>query len=328
MNCFRNSCYVQSLPPTLRLIMWDYGQLQESHEKEYIREKFILTYNELSSLEYTFLAEQIANAQAFVRNCIYKTLVNDNVPKDKAKLCSQSTVSQRDIQRVFTFFNWLWNWFKRPTKYNRDDFSVSCRALFVALALVYYFRLNNQSRQQFKSKMNNICLVNKQNIPVTFEQAISDEFEWVSEHINLPFGIAPTDALKENIYAMILCTMTRVPLIIVGPPGSSRTLSFKIVTSSFRSPVSKQKDDSDILMNLDPHFYQCSHKSTSIELESVFHKAEIYQKAFDNYGIRNRSLVFLNMADLLNDDSLWDILHYYLDNHKVRYKLIYDRLLF
>ena len=298
--------------------MWDFGQLQESHEKEYIREKFFLIYNELSSLECTFLTEQIASAQAFVRNCAYKTLVNNNVPEDKAKLCSQSTVSQRDIQRVFTFYDWLWKWFKRPTKYGRDDPSVRCRALFVALALVYYFRLNDQSRQQFKNEMSKFCLVDEQSIPVTFEQAVSDEFDWVSEHINLPVGIDPTDALKENIYAIIVCTMTRVPLIIVGPPGSSKTFSFKIATSNFRIPVSKQKDDSDILMNLDPHFYHCSHKSTSIEIETIFHKAEIHQKVFDNYGIRNHSCVFVNMDNLLKDYSLSDILRYYLEKNKVR----------
>ena len=298
--------------------MWDYGQLQESHEKEYIRENFFLTYNELSSLECTFFTEQIANAQAFVRNCAYKTLVNNKVPEDKAKLCSQSTVSQRDIQRVFTFYDWLWKWFKRPTKYDRDDFSVSSRAVFVALALVYYFRLNDEYRKKFKKEMNECSPVGKQGILVTFENALDDEFEWVSEHVDLPVGIAPTDALKENIYAIIVCTMTRVPLIIVGPPGSSKTFSFKIATSNFRIPVSKQKDDSDILMNLDPHFYHCSHKSTSIEIETIFHKAEIHQKVFDNYGIRNRSCVFVNMDNLLKDYSLLDILHYYLENNKVR----------
>ena len=298
--------------------MWDYGQLQESHEKEYIREKFILTYNELSSLEYTFLTERIAKAQQFIRSCVYKTLINNNLAEDKAKLYSQSTVSQRDIQRVFTFYDWLRKWFKRPTKYDRDDFSVSCRAVFVALALVYYFRLNEQSRQQFKNEMSKVCLVDEQSIPVTFEQAVSDEFDWVFEHINLPIGIAPTDALKENIYAIIVCTMTRIPLIIVGPPGSSKMVSFKIVTSNFQCPVSKQKNDSDILMTLDPHFYQFSHKSTSKEIETVFHKAEIHQNIFDNNGIRNHCCVFFNMDSLLKDYSSCDILHYYLDNNKVR----------
>ena len=173
-------------------------------------------------LEYTFLTERIAKPQQFIRSCVYKTLVNNKVTGDKANLYSQSTVSQRDIQRVFRFFDWLLKWFKRPTKYDRNDFSVSCRAVFVALALVYYFRLNEQSRQQFKNEMSKICLVDEQSIPVTFEQAVSDEFDWVSDHINLPIDIAPTDALKENIYAIIVCTMTHIPVIIVGPPGSSK----------------------------------------------------------------------------------------------------------
>ena len=99
----------------------------------------------MSSLEYTFLAEGIAKAQKSIRHCDYTTFVNNHhLPEDKAKLCFQSTVSQRDIQHVFTFYDWLQKWFKRPTKYNVDGFSLSCHVVFVALALVYYFRLNDK----------------------------------------------------------------------------------------------------------------------------------------------------------------------------------------
>ena len=298
--------------------MWVYGQLQESHEKEYIREKFILTYNDLSCLEYTFLTERIAKAQKFIRYCAYKTLINNKVTDDKAKLCSQSTVSQRDIQRVFTFYDWLREWFKRPTKYKVDDFSVSCRAVFVALALVYYFRLNEKYRKQFKEEMIERRPVGEQGIPVTFEDALNDEFKWVSEHVDLPVGIAPTDALKENIYAIIVCTMTRIPLIIVGPPGSSKTLSFKIVTSNFQGQESKWKNDIDILLRMDPHFYQCSRSSTSTEIETVFQRAENRQKTFDEGSIKSQSVVLMDEAGLAEDshESL-KVLHYYLDNPKV-----------
>lgn len=34
---------------------------------------------------------------------------------------------------------------------------------------------------------------------------------------------------QENLFAIIVCTQLRMPLIIVGPPGSSKTLSFQIV---------------------------------------------------------------------------------------------------
>ncbi len=34
---------------------------------------------------------------------------------------------------------------------------------------------------------------------------------------------------QENVFAIIVCIQLRTPLIIVGPPGSSKTLSFQIV---------------------------------------------------------------------------------------------------
>ena len=308
--------------------MWDYGQLQEDHEIEYIRKKLSLTYNNLSHLEGNFFTEQIAEVQKFVRCCAYETLKENKVANDKAKLCSQSTVSQRDIQRVFTFYDWLQKWFKRPTKYGRDDPNVRCRALFVALALVYYFRLNERYRKQFKEKINKCCRpVGEHGFLGTFEVALEDEFKWVSEHVDLPIGIAPTDALKENIYAIIVCTMTHIPLIIIGPPGSSKTLSFKIVTSNFQGQESKWKDDIDILLRLDPHFYQCSRNSTSTEIETVFLRAENRQQAFDEGSIGSQSVVLMDEAGLAEDshESL-KILHYYLDNPKVSeilYNLLY-----
>jgi hypothetical protein len=41
----------------------------------------------------------------------------------------------------------------------------------------------------------------------------------------LPFPVW----LQENVFAIIACIQLKMPLIIVGPPGSSKTLSFQIV---------------------------------------------------------------------------------------------------
>lgn len=37
----------------------------------------------------------------------------------------------------------------------------------------------------------------------------------------LPKGLAKTDALMENFYAITLTTMLRIPLLITGPPGKN-----------------------------------------------------------------------------------------------------------
>jgi len=58
--------------------------------------------------------------------------------------------------------------------------------------------------------------------------------------LSLPTGIAKTEALKENLFATIICTVTNTPLIIVGAPGSSKTLSFNLTTSNLNGPESRE----------------------------------------------------------------------------------------
>jgi len=58
--------------------------------------------------------------------------------------------------------------------------------------------------------------------------------------LSLPTGIAKTEALKENLFATIICTVTNTPLIIVGAPGSSKTLSFNLTISNLKGPESRR----------------------------------------------------------------------------------------
>ena len=43
------------------------------------------------------------------------------------------------------------------------------RAILVALGLVYYFRLNSEFREEYKEKMEDIC------VDITFTDALDDE---------------------------------------------------------------------------------------------------------------------------------------------------------
>jgi len=76
---------------------------------------------------------------------------------------------------------------------------------------------------------------------VTFSDAFNEDLDWFAEQISLPPGIAKMQALKENLFAIIMCTMTHTPLIITGVPGSSKTLSFNLVVTNLRGQESKNK---------------------------------------------------------------------------------------
>ena len=46
--------------------------------------------------------------------------------------------------------------------------------------------------------------------------------------------IAQNAALKENIFMMIVCTQNRIPLFLIGKPGSSKSLAKSMVTNALR----------------------------------------------------------------------------------------------
>ena len=53
-------------------------------------------------------------------------------------------------------------------------------------------------------------------------------------------NIAKNKALKENVFMMIICIENRIPLFLVGKPGSSKSLSKSMVVDAMKGNSSKQ----------------------------------------------------------------------------------------
>ena len=242
-----------------------------------------------------------------------------------AEKSSHSCVSQRDIQRVFTFYDWLSKIYVKYKPYgDRKDYQR--RAVLVALGLVYYMRLNAKFRCEYSEFLDNHhCSPNE----LSFSQALQDELDYYIQQVELPKGIAPTLALKENIFATILCTMTHTPLIIVGAPGSSKTLSFNLTVANFKGQRSKKSllfRDTKIFFSLDPHYYQCSRRTTSNEIEAVFSHAINRQRNHRQFNIY--CVVFMDEAGLPEEshESL-KVLHPCLDKQEVSFVAITNHIL-
>ena len=148
--------------------------------------------------------------------------------------------------------------------------------------------------------------------------------------MELPVGIAKTQALKENIFATIVCTVTHTPLIIVGAPGSSKTLSFNLTIANLKGQESKMKlfRDITVFRSLDPHFYQCSRRTTSNEIQTVFSRAINRQRSHIKFGLPIYCVVFMDEAGLPEEshESL-KVLHYYLDQQEVSFVAITNHVL-
>ena len=147
----------------------------------------------------------------------------------------RSCVSQRDIQRVFTFYQWFMSTYEAYKPYLEQP-CYQRRAVLVAMGIVYYMRLNKKYRKEYREYLDKLHRLPTE---VNFSEAFEDELNYYIKKVTLPRGIAHISALKENIFATIVCTMTHTPLIIVGDPGSSKTLSFNQATANLKGQESK-----------------------------------------------------------------------------------------
>ena len=320
------------MAPTLELLKWSYGSLRKEDEHEYVLEKMKLCNlheneeaNEKDNSEtkhvFHFLATLIHKGQTLLREYACEQMCAGSLKKEYAEIYATSCVSQRDIQRVFTLYEWLLTWFKNSNQYcESDNFSHRVRATFVSIGIVYYFRLNPKYRKKFEEEMNTFIEIGKRGMKLRFSEVLQDELDSMISKFHLPLRIAATQALKENIYATIICILNKIPLIIVGPPGSSKTLSVKIISACMKGNYSQSKEfrNEELFPPVDQHSYQCSRRSNSNEIEAVFKHAINHKNMLDEVGIKNCTVVVMDEAGLTEEshESL-KVLHYYLDEHKV-----------
>ena len=324
-NWTRTTYYVRKLHPTLDFLKWDYGSLDEQQERDYVTAKMKMLNMDMAGVQIQYLTDLIIVSHNLMREYAEEQLCDQSMDSTEAKIAAQSCVSQRDIQRVFTFFQWLQKLYKEFKQHNNMHNS-SRRAILVSLSLVYYMRLSTKYREKYKEYID-------QKYPskdISFSSALKAELEWFVKNIRLPPGIAPTQALMENLFATIVCTSTHMPLIIVGAPGSSKTLSFHLVIANLKGHESKEDSfrKTDIFHSLDPQFYQCSHRTTSNEIDTVFSRAINRQRSHSRFSLPIYCVVFMDEAGLPEEshESL-KVLHYHLDRQEVSFVAITNHML-
>ncbi len=101
----------------------------------------------------------------------------------------------------------------------------------MAIAMGYYFRLPSDQRQTLEASIDKE-LTNKYKCRMSFVHTIKRVETTLYDNTSIPVGIARTDALLENLLCTVVCIDTKIPLIIVGPAGCSKTLSFSIAVDS------------------------------------------------------------------------------------------------
>ncbi|CAG8811030.1 25259_t:CDS:2, partial [Racocetra persica] len=164
-----------------------------------------------------------------------------------------------------------------PDNSGRINFLVRCYIL--AISLCYQSRIYEQElRTEYRKEMIKVFQRQKINIKDgDFIKIIRDEQEdWV-KRMQLPPNTAMNEALLENVLVMIVCILTKIPVFIIGAPGSSKSLAIKLVGQNLRG-----SDSNDRYFRKLPQVYlisyQGSSSSTSDGIIKVFDKAIKYQE--------------------------------------------------
>eukprot|EP01083_Nonionella_stella_P251703 868157_1 len=136
-------------------------------------------------------------------------------------------------------------------------------------------------------------------------------------NIDLP-GIAWNQTLKENLFVLLTCIQTKIPCILVGKPGSSKTLALSIIRD-FLSSNTKRNEDILRRHNLKPIYvlsFQCSAHSKAKDIEKKWRQT--VAKAQHATDDSNRDTIYVLLLDEIglaehSDNRPLKVLHQLLE---------------
>ncbi|XP_034046727.1 E3 ubiquitin-protein ligase rnf213-alpha [Thalassophryne amazonica] len=288
---------VQALPPSMIPLVWDFGQLNDQTEKIYIQQivQRVIAMKGLDPDYISLITEVLSASQRHMRK--------------RKNECS--FVSLRDVERCMQAFVWFYEnhemFFEeleefeknqstekneKPQKYAEDRDPVLW-SLVMSIGVCYHACLEKKEKYQ-----QIVC----KGLPGYNQAKIKQDISVMQDLLlsGVPLGetIARNGALKENVFMMVLCIELRIPLFLVGKPGSSKSLSKTLVADAMQG----QAAHSDLYKRLKQvHLvsFQCSPHSTPEGIINTFKQCGRFQegKNLDEYI----SVVVLDEIGLAED---------------------------
>ncbi|XP_075850113.1 E3 ubiquitin-protein ligase RNF213 isoform X2 [Microcebus murinus] len=266
---------VHALPPSLIPLVWDFGQLDDTAEKLYIQQivQRLVDSVRLEPAETRVITEVLSASQGFMRK--------------RQDECS--FVSLRDVERCVKVFKWFYDHsemllVKLDSLVRESNTSKGhvqrdpiLWSLVLAIGVCYHASLENKD-----SYRKDICRFFPE--PYDDSKVILEEITRTQDlflnGVPLRRTIAKNLALKENVFMMVICIELKIPLFLVGKPGSSKSLAKTIVADAMQG----QAAHSDLFRSLKQvHLvsFQCSPHSTPQGIIGTFRQCARFQQGKD-----------------------------------------------
>uniref|UniRef100_A0A8B9MD47 RING-type E3 ubiquitin transferase n=1 Tax=Accipiter nisus TaxID=211598 RepID=A0A8B9MD47_9AVES len=263
---------VHALPPSMIPLVWDFGQLNNLTEKMYIQQivQRVTEHVPMRQFEAEVITEVLFASQQYMRQ--------------RDDECS--FVSLRDVERCMEVFKWFHKHSKlllkelekylaeksapkSPVERNKVIWS-----LVLAVGVCYHASL--EKKEGYRSAISQVLPK-----PYDTQKKILEEISLMQDlflsGVYLQDTIARNLALKENVFMMVICIELKIPLFLVGKPGSSKSLAKTIVADAMQG----QAAHSDLFKDLKQiHLvsFQCSPLSTPEGIIGTFKHCARFQE--------------------------------------------------
>jgi len=311
---------VEQLPQSLLYYVFSFGTLQDADEKKYIKSIIQKLFDKQEENLYKLTTEAISKCHIFLRK-IFK---------------DPSIVSLREIARFRKCVEFFHDYFLK--KSNKSNYSLDeetkklykIKSIICSIYLCYYIRLiNEEIRGKFDSELQKTILrivnvysdekkdeENKTNLfdkiknkklkeelddknLEHFSDLLKIEEEFLLKQIELDVGIGKNESLKENLFLLFLSVVTKIPLIIIGKPGTGKSLSAQLIYNSMRGIYSKNEFFKKY-PNIIQIYFQGSESTEPEDITEVFKKAEnLYENFKANKNKNDKIPIYMILFDEL-----------------------------
>ena len=299
---------VQPLPQSLLFYVFSFGFIDKDNEKRYIHSIIEKLFSKNEKILHENTTKLISKCHKFLR-----------------KNFDSSVVSLREIIRFSKCVKFFQKYFTIKNNYKeRENIERNnkLRSIICSIYICYYIRLSDdKKRSNFDIKIRTILLnlINEElkfedkggdlidqikdenlqkeilsrpeEIITRFSDFLKIEQEFLLNQIELDKEIGKNTLLKENIFTLFLSAITNIPLIIIGKPGTGKSLSVQLICKSMKGIYSKNKFFKNFPQIIQTSF-QGSESTQYVEVENLFEKAKNRLNYFKNKKLINKELEF------------------------------------
>ena len=280
---------VNILPQSLMYYVFNFGSLDPEHEKQYISS--ILS----DTIKDPDLKEKTKNIISECHQYLRKTY-------------DDSVVSLRELARFKKMYNFFIDYYKKKKKVLGKGGSLESsklKSIILSIYLCYYIRLvggdlrtkfDNHFKKYFKMlvnykfdkkekgenfKENDVIYEGdlKKDLEENYSKSVFNSFNFsdilleeenfILEEINPEKGIGRNQSLNENIFLLFTALNTNIPLIIIGKPGSSKSLSAQLICREMNGKFSKS-EFFRLYPSIIQNYFQGSDSTTPEDVEGIF----------------------------------------------------------